>query len=273
MLPFYSAFTRPLPAPIDPSSPSTSLRIDAVFVYNDPRDWGLDAQIMKDVLLSSNGILGTLSPKNGDKSLPNNGYQQDGQPPIYFSNPDLLWAAKYHLPRLGQGGFREALEGIWAAVTGGPSSGVQLQKTVMGKPYKPTYEFAEKRLIEHRQHLNRKGSVRLNPLKRVYMVGDNPASDIAGGNNYDSPYGTDWASILVETGVFVKDTTPAHQPRKIVSLPHRTMARGTNTDFITGWRCLGRSQLGCCTREMAAVKQNLSKSARQYIIMIQMDYA
>jgi HAD superfamily hydrolase (TIGR01456 family) len=221
LLSFYSAFTRPLPAPIDPSSPSTSLRIDAVFVYNDPRDWGLDAQIMKDVLLSSNGILGTLSSKNGDKSLPNNGYQQDGQPPIYFSNPDLLWAAKYHLPRLGQGGFREALEGIWTAVTGGPGSGVQLQKTVMGKPYKPTYEFAEKRLIEHRQHLNREANARLNPLRRVYMVGDNPASDIAGGNNYESPYGTDWASILVETGVFVKGTTPAHQPRKIVSLPQR----------------------------------------------------
>jgi ribonucleotide monophosphatase NagD (HAD superfamily) len=50
----------------------------------------------------------------------------------------------------------------------------------------------------------------------VYMVGDNPASDIAGGNNYSSPYGTDWASILVQTGVYVKGTTPAHQPRKSV---------------------------------------------------------
>lgn len=48
---------------MDPASPSTSLRIDAVFVYNDPRDWGLDAQIIKDVLLSERGILGTFSPK------------------------------------------------------------------------------------------------------------------------------------------------------------------------------------------------------------------
>ena len=52
--------------------------------------------------------------------------------------------------------------------------------------------------------------------ERVYMVGDNPASDIAGGNNYESPHGTDWASILVSTGVYVEGTTPAHQPRKIV---------------------------------------------------------
>lgn len=216
LLSYYQTFTKPLPAPIDPASPSTSLRIDAIFVYNDPRDWGLDSQIIKDVLLSERGILGTLSPKNGNKSMPNCGYQQDGQPPLYFSNPDLLWANKYHLPRLGQGGFREALEGIWAAITGGPAQGVQLQKVVMGKPYQPTYEFAEKRLISHRQHLFGKNDDSLGRLERVYMVGDNPASDIAGGNNYRSPHGIDWASILVQTGVYVEGTKPAHQPRKTV---------------------------------------------------------
>jgi HAD superfamily hydrolase (TIGR01456 family) len=216
LLPYYKTFTRPLPAPIDPSSPSSSLRIDAVFVYNDPRDWGLDAQIIKDVLLSERGILGTMSAKNGNANLPNKGYQQDGQPPLYFSNPDLLWAAKYHLPRLGQGGFREALEGIWAAVTGGEKEGVQLEKIVMGKPYKPTYEFAEKRLIAHRAHLLQGSKQDPGALERVYMVGDNPASDIAGGNNYESPYGTDWASILVSTGVYVEGTQPAVRPRQIV---------------------------------------------------------
>ncbi|KAF3035415.1 hypothetical protein E8E12_002457 [Didymella heteroderae] len=225
LLPYYKTFTRPLPAPIDPSSPSSSLRIDAVFVYNDPRDWGLDAQIIKDVLLSERGILGTLSAKNGNATLPNKGYQQDGQPPLYFSNPDLLWAAKYHLPRLGQGGFREALEGIWSAVTGGEREGVKLQKVVMGKPYKPTYEFAEKRLIAHRAHLLQGTKQEPEALKRVYMVGDNPASDIAGGNNYESPYGTDWASILVSTGVYVegrRGATAAHtaKERLPVGTPH-----------------------------------------------------
>lgn len=216
LLPYYQDFTRPLPAPIDPTSPSSSLRIDAIFVFNDPRDWGLDSQIIKDVLLSKEGILGTLSAKNGDSTLPNRGYQQDGQPLLYFSNPDLLWAAKYHLPRLGQGGFREALEGIWAAITGGEKQGVELQKVVMGKPYRPTYEFAEKRLMSHRKHLLQHSSGPLGRLERVYMVGDNPASDIAGGNNYESPHGTDWASVLVSTGVYVDGTKPEHQPRKIV---------------------------------------------------------
>ncbi|KAH6620159.1 hypothetical protein C7974DRAFT_316023, partial [Boeremia exigua] len=216
LLSYYKTFTRPLPAPIDPTSPSTSLRIDAIFVYNDPRDWGLDAQIIKDVLLSERGILGTLSPKNGNVALPNKGYQQDGQPALYFSNPDLLWAAKYHLPRLGQGGFREAFEGIWAAITGGEREGVSLQKIVMGKPYRPTYEFAEKRLMAHRRHLVQAEHSQLGVLKRVYMVGDNPASDIAGGNNYESPFGTDWASILVSTGVYAEGSQPAVQPRQIV---------------------------------------------------------
>lgn len=217
LIPYYQSFTRPLPAPIHPDSPSTSLKVDAIFVYNDPRDWGLDTQIIKDVLLSQNGILGTLSPKNGDASLPNKGYQQDGQPPLYFSNPDLLWAAKYHLPRLGQGGFREALEGVWAALTGGEKNGVALQKVVMGKPHKPTYAFAEKRLIAHRnQLLSPSDGGKLGHLKRVYMVGDNPESDILGGNSYRSPHGTDWVSVLVQTGVYVKGTTPAHTPRQIV---------------------------------------------------------
>jgi len=216
LLPYYKGFTKPLPAPIDPSSPSTSLKIDAVFVYNDPRDWGLDTQIIKDVLLSQQGIMGTLSPKNGNSSLPNRGYQQDGQPPLYFSNPDLLWAAKYHLPRLGQGGFREALEGVWAAITGGPQNGVQLQKIVMGKPHQPTYEFAEKRLIAHRKKLfEEQEDGELDRLKRVFMVGDNPESDILGANSYQSPHGTEWTSVLVQTGVFVEGTQPAHKPKKI----------------------------------------------------------
>ncbi|KAF2192493.1 cat eye syndrome critical region protein 5 precursor, partial [Zopfia rhizophila CBS 207.26] len=213
LLPYYKTFSRPLPAPIDPTSPSTSLKIDAVFVYNDPRDWGLDTQIIKDVLLSKNGILGTLSEKNGHSALPNKGYQQDGQPPLYFSNPDLLWAAKYHLPRLGQGGFREALEGVWAALTGGEKNGVQLKKVIIGKPHRPTYEFAEKRLIAHRKDLLRQYDDKLSELKRVYMVGDNPESDILGGNSYDSPHGTDWVSVLVRTGVHVEGTVPNHKPR------------------------------------------------------------
>jgi len=145
------------------------LKIDAILVFHDPRDWALDMQLVIDILLSSRGIMGTYSSKNNDPNLPNRGFQQDGQPPIYFSNPDLWWAAEYHLPRLGQGGFREALEGVWAAVTGGPKMGVELERRMIGKPYQETYAFAAKKLEAHRRSLLGEGAS--TPLKRVYMVG------------------------------------------------------------------------------------------------------
>ncbi|KAL9114939.1 MAG: hypothetical protein Q9227_001182 [Pyrenula ochraceoflavens] len=208
---YYSSFARPLPRPISPSSPGESLKIDAIFVFNDPRDWALDAQVILDVLLSEKGIIGKQSRKNNDWSLPNRGYLQDQQPPIYFSNPDLLWAAKYHLPRLGQGGFREALEGLWAALTGGPREGVELQKKVFGKPFRQTYSFAERRLIAHRKNIYQSDPP---ALRKVYMVGDNPESDIRGANTYNSPHETEWISILVKTGVY-DEGTPAWAPRSL----------------------------------------------------------
>ena len=212
---YYRSFARPLPKPINASSPNDSLKIDAIFVYHDPRDWALDTQIILDLLLSRDGIMGTYSAKNGDRSLPNRGYLQDNQPPIYFSNPDLLWAAAYHLNRLGQGGFREALDGVWAAITGGPREGVELPKNLIGKPFKATYSFAENKLLAHREGIFG-GSA--PSLKRVYMVGDNPDSDIRGANTFDSQRGIEWISLLTRTGVYQDrpGQRPAWEPREIV---------------------------------------------------------
>jgi len=210
---YYKRFARPLPSPIDLARPSESLKIDAIFVYNDPRDWGLDTTVMLDLLMSSQGIMGTLSPKNNNPNLPNRGYLQDGQPPLYYSNPDLWWAARYHLPRLGQGGFREAFEGVWTAVTGGERMGVKMQKTVIGKPFKGTYDFAEKRLRDIRDSMA--GGASHTPLRKIFMVGDNPESDIRGGNTHKSPHGSEWLSILVRTGVY-QNGEPSWKPRVIV---------------------------------------------------------
>lgn len=181
-------------------------------VFNDPRDWALDTQLVLDLLLSIGGHLGTLSTKSGDLTLPNRGYQQDGQPDLYFSNPDLFWAASYHLPRLGQGGFQAALEGVFNAITGGPENGVQLHKRLFGKPTQGTFQFAESRLRQHRSVLQG-GDV--SKLRSVYMVGDNPESDIRGANDYSSPTGSKWHSILVCSGVY-RGGKPAHEPKVIV---------------------------------------------------------
>lgn len=220
---YYQKFARPLPKPVDPSNPQQGLKIDAVFVFNDPRDWALDTQIILDLLLSSQGVVGSISEKNDRPDLPNRGYLQDGQPPLYFSNPDLFWAAAYHLPRLGQGGFREALEGVWAATTGGPAKGVELTKTVIGKPCQGTYEFAERQLVRNRAKIF--GADTSFPLRTVYMVGDNPESDIRGANSYRSANGSDWHSILVRTGVY-PGGEPVYVPRTMADDVQRAVQWG-----------------------------------------------
>ena len=176
------------------------LKIDAMFVFNDPRDWALDIQIIVDLLLSQQGYLGTYSQKNGDLSLPGCGWQGDGQPPLYFSNADLFWSTGYHLPRFGQGAFQAAVAGVWRRVTGGH----ELHRRVFGKPSSETYAFAERVLQRHRHELLKEIAGRHGPgrLGRVYMVGDNPESDIAGANDYRSEVGTEWESVLVKTGVW-----------------------------------------------------------------------
>lgn len=93
--------------------------------------------------------------------------------------------------------------------------GAVLQKTITGKPYQKTYEFAEKRLNAHREELlGGSRDAPLKPLRKVYMVGDNPESDIRGANDYKSPFGSQWASILLKTGVYIGGA-PAVQPTVI----------------------------------------------------------
>lgn len=253
----YAATARGLPF-----SEGRQLKIDAILVFNDPRDWALDVQLITDLLLSREGWLGTYSARNGDASLPGRGWQRDGQPRVYFSNPDLFWSARYPLPRLGQGSFQAALAGVWAEITAthapghahprtdDPADGghnvaataavadpaVHLRRTVIGKPHRRTYRYAERVLAAHRAWLLRGGSTSSvsgpgsgeddadadaspPPLKTVYMVGDNPESDIRGANEYASPAGTEWASVLVRTGVWSPErggAEPRHRPRAIV---------------------------------------------------------
>ena len=181
-----------------------------MFVYNDPRDFALDAQVLLDLLLSHKGFLGTYSRLNGRQDLPNAGYSQDEQPPLTFANPDLVWAAKWHLPRLGSGAFKAALEGLWRAVTGGKA---ELQVTMGGKPSAQTFQFAEERLLSHRRHLLRQEKGANRNLRSVYMVGDNPASDIVGANMFRSPREINWRSILVQSGVFAGEPPSGEEYR------------------------------------------------------------
>lgn len=162
--------------------PIKETSIEAVLVWASPRDWCLDLQLVIDLMLSKGGLMGTKSPKNGQSTtedgspLENNGYLQDNQPALYFCNPDITWATKADQARLAQGAFKAALEGIWDRETGG----AVLPSITCGKPTNLTYTYGEETL--------KKWAERMDGVKQeistVYMIGDNPMSDIQGANSF-----------------------------------------------------------------------------------------
>ncbi|KAF8454786.1 HAD-like domain-containing protein, partial [Terfezia claveryi] len=176
--------------------------IDAILVFHDPRDWGLNIQLLLDIIIPALG---------GDTA---------GNPPpaLIFSNPDLLFAASHPTPRLGQGAFRAALEGTYRRVVEAthPDFDPQLKYACIGKPSQETYEYAEDQLVKQlaeKEHVGAK-----DQLKRVYMIGDNPLSDIQGANMFKSRRGVEWVSVLVETGVYKPGQSfpPGGEPKIVV---------------------------------------------------------
>lgn len=262
----------PLPKPIyDPKKSDLKLeeclKIDAILVFNDPRDWAVDIQLITDLLVSHRGYLGTYSKRNGDLSHPaKNRWQNDGQPAVVFSNVDLLWSTGYHMSRFGQGAFRAAVRAAFKQIvkqSGGPQHEAHRMKSfVFGKPLEATYHFAASKLGDHFQNMWRiqpettekalKGSdseaqrlQQLSPthesfvgrenlpeLRKVYMVGDNPESDIRGALRWRrylgatagaSPYGTIvpfWEACLVRTGVWNEDKMPLKTLEGRKTKPH-----------------------------------------------------
>lgn len=152
------------------------LPIDKILVFNDSRDMSTDVQVIADVLA-----------RKPDTH-------------VIFSNDDWLWANDYKRPRFGQGVIRFLLEQLYRE----NHSGKELNRTILGKPTKTAYDFAHHVLINqlgHHSKVEFGQSVLNSPFKEVFMVGDNPASDIIGGHTYG------WNTCLVKTGVY-KDGDP-----------------------------------------------------------------
>lgn len=124
---------------------------------------------------------------------------------------DLQWPTSYPHLRIAQGAFIAFLEGGWNALTKGADLSTHIWKC--GKPYERTYLFAERTLLGHHKNVNGPDAPRITT---VYMVGDNPVSDIQGANNFISPAGIKWKSILVCTGVYKEGSEPEHIPTRIV---------------------------------------------------------
>lgn len=170
--------------------------IRAIAVFSDPADWYLDLQLVCDVLVGG----GVMGRKAADVSPEN-----DPPVQIYFSNPDLLWANEFPLPRFGQGAFAACLETLYSNLTGGDSLP---HKTVYGKPNPAPYSLIERVLGEQARALGLLESPIHNNdadmmddkahFAAIYAIGDNSAADVRGANARGSP----WVSVLVRTGVF-----------------------------------------------------------------------
>ncbi|EED24229.1 phosphatidyl synthase [Talaromyces stipitatus ATCC 10500] len=153
------------------------VKFDAILVFADSRDYATDMQLIIDLLLSENGYFGTRS-KN----------PESGSIPIYFSQGDMVMPTQFKgPPRLTQGAFRISIEAQYKALTG-----TDLERVVYGKPELATYKYADEVLQAWMEEIHNENRLPQN----VYMIGDNPASDIIGGNMYG------WNTCLVRTGVF-----------------------------------------------------------------------
>jgi len=260
---FYA--TDPDISPFSPSSPSSYARnvpkgtkIDAIFVFNDPRDWALSIQLVVDLMRSANGVYGTLADP-----------QSKGHVPIFYTNNDLVWANKYDIPRLGQGAFKTAVQAVFqrfpeayknaasSHTLGKPThtTFIYAQQLLMQnliaklKETSPELEFGEEAALEPSQVFRlpdaftgapadtaTAGEATPHPadpvplatpagesspsteaeatnrrpprlfktpsiLQRVYMIGDNPDSDMIGLKRAGYP-DTTWWGLLVRSGVW-----------------------------------------------------------------------
>jgi len=154
----------------------TKAEIEAIMVFSDSRDYATDMQIIMDLLRSRKGRLGTVAADPVSERIP-----------IYFSQGDVLCPTEHPIPRMSQGAFRIGLEAMYKALTG-----VDLERVVYGKPELATYKYADEVMASWMENLHGEERVPGN----IYMIGDNPASDIVGGNMYG------WNTCLVRTGVF-----------------------------------------------------------------------
>jgi len=160
----------------DPIIPSEAAKeyepghqFDAIFIMWDGDCYGSELQILLDALSASR--------------------TRDGEHiPVYCTNTDLLYAADYPIPRIGQGAILTCIRAMYEMYFGGT-----LVPILYGKPTRATYEYAGELLNQQAKELGHQG------VDDFWGIGDNPESDINGANL------ASWNSGLVRTGVFPAD--------------------------------------------------------------------
>ncbi|AMD19143.1 HBR242Cp [Eremothecium sinecaudum] len=166
---------------------------DAILVFTDSYDWGTDIQIISDILNSDGGMLNTK--RDYSSTTPS--------VPIWFSANDLFWSNGYQLNRFAQGMFRVVNDRVYQELNGGCS----LHDNLVGKPTSATFNYASHVLNHWDDIMNGTSPTQTvdpklgippssNKFKKVYMIGDNPYTDIIGAKTFG------WETCLVRTGVY-----------------------------------------------------------------------
>ncbi|KAG0649625.1 putative CDP-alcohol phosphatidyltransferase class-I family [Hyphodiscus hymeniophilus] len=208
---FFTAEQRATSNPRDFSK----VKINAILVFSDSRDYATDLQIIMDLLQSEDGVLGTRAKDPTSQHIP-----------IYFSQGDLLCPTEHPQPRMSQGTFRIALEAIFKAITGN-----ELERVVYGKPELATYKYADEVMTSWMETIHNEERL----PKNVYMIGDNPQSDIVGGNMYG------WNTCLVRTGVYQGEGNDKENPasfgvfKNVLEAVQTALKKELGEDFQLNW--------------------------------------
>lgn len=110
------------------------ISIDAILVFADSRNWAADQQIILELLLSKNGVMGTESKTYNEG------------PEIYFAHSDFIWATNYKLNRYGMGALQVSIAALYREHTG-----LELKVHRFGKPQAGTFKYANKVLKNWRR--------------------------------------------------------------------------------------------------------------------------
>lgn len=168
------------------------ISISSIFQVSDVLRWELPLQICCDILISKNGLPGTI------RSIDNK-YQV----PYHLSLDEIDYKDKFILPRYAGGAFFSSVQFLFDKMYKR-----KIQYQLYGKPSPKVFDYAI-------NVINKKVNKIGKSLGNLYMIGDTPQTDIKGANNYERD-GKGIYSILVRTGMFKGGINDKKNPAKKV---------------------------------------------------------
>ena len=147
--------------------------ISACFSFHDVLESEEAGQLFTDLCISKDGVPGSVLDPLEKQFVK-----------CYISSVDLVWVNDFSLKRFGQGVFKIYFENVFKQCYHRDP-----EINIYGKPSENTYKY-------WKSVIDQKAKDQGYEISNYYMIGDNPAADIRGANNFG------WKSILVKTGVF-----------------------------------------------------------------------